>query len=69
MQKRAIALRNEMWAQRTGDHADLLRGLQAMRCPSDIPVDTTGEAFKQLVKLAAKAAVTYFTFGAAGFMF
>ena len=29
--------------------------------------DSGAEAFKYLVKLAAKAAITYFTFGAAGF--
>jgi hypothetical protein len=32
-----------------------------------VPVDSTAEAFKQLVALAARAALTYFTFGAAGF--
>jgi hypothetical protein len=67
MQKRAKALENELWQARLKDHLDLLHGVQAARCPSDVPVDTTGEAFKQLLKLAAKAAITYFTFGAAGF--
>jgi hypothetical protein len=67
MQKRAKALENELWQARLQNHLDLLHGVQAARCPADVPVDSTGEAFKQLLKLAAKAAVTYFTFGAAGF--
>jgi hypothetical protein len=67
MRNRALAAENEMWATRMENHLELLLGMQAARCPNDVPVDTTGQAFKQFVKLAAKAAVTYFTFGAAGF--
>jgi hypothetical protein len=69
MHARATQLRNEMWQQRLESHLELLKGMQAGRCPADVPVDTTAEAFKQLIKLAAKAAITYFTFGAAGFAF
>jgi hypothetical protein len=67
MQKRAHDLGNDMWEQRMGNQVDLLRGMQAGRCPDDVPVDQTAEALKLLLKLAAKAAITYFTFGAAGF--
>ena len=67
MQKRAHDLGNDMWEKRMGNQVDLLRGMQAARCPNDVPVDQTAEALKLLIKLAAKAAVTYFTFGAAGF--
>ena len=67
MLERANALDNEMWSERLTDHLELLKGMQAARCPDDVPIDSGAEAFKYLVKLAAKAALTYFTFGAAGF--
>jgi len=67
MVERAEALENELWTERMEDHLELLKGMQAARCPDDVPVDSGAEAFKYLVKLAAKAALTYFTFGAAGF--
>jgi hypothetical protein len=67
MHARAAALDNDLWQARTKEHVQLLRGMQAARCPGDVPVDTTAEAFKQLLKLAAKGAVTYFTMGAYGF--
>lgn len=69
MHSRASTLKNEMWAQRMKDRVNLLRGIQAGRCPSDVPVDTTAEALKMLLKLAAMGAITYFTFGAGAFMF
>ena len=67
MAARAEALENELWSERMQDHLELLQGMQAARCPDDVPIDQAAEAFKFLVKLAAKAAITYFTFGAAGF--
>jgi hypothetical protein len=67
MTSRAEVLENEMWRERMKAHLELLQGMQAARCPDDVPIDQAAEAFKFLVKLAAKAAVTYFTFGAAGF--
>jgi len=67
MATRAEALENALWMERMEDHLELLKGMQAARCPSDVPVDSGAEAFKFLVKLAAKAALTYFTFGAMGF--
>lgn len=67
MAERAAVLENEMWFERMEDHLQLLQGMQAARCPDDVPIDQAAEAFKFLVKLAAKAAITYFTFGAAGF--
>jgi len=67
MTARAEALENELWSARMQDQLELLQGMQAARCPDDVPVDSGAEAFKFLVKLAAKAALTYFTFGAAGF--
>ena len=67
MQRRAVALDDEMWEDRVGHHIQMLRAVQAARCPQDLPVDTTAEAFKELLRLATKGALTYFTFGAAGF--
>ncbi len=67
MMLRAESAENELWVERMGLHMERLLAQQAARCPNDVPVDTTAEAFKQLIKIAAKAAVAYFTFGAAGF--
>jgi hypothetical protein len=67
MLERATALENEMWASRMAEQLALLRGLQAARCPDDVPVDHVAEAFVELIKLAAKGAAAYFTFGTLGF--
>lgn len=67
MFERAQAFENEMWSARLANHVQLLMAMQEARCPNDVRVDETAEAFKQLLKLAAKAAVMYFTFGAGGF--
>lgn len=67
MLERAEALDSEQWSERMAEQVELLRGIQAARCPNDVPVDTAAEAFAQLMKLAARGAVAYFTFGAAGF--
>ena len=64
MQQRAVTLNDEMWQGRLGHHVTNLRAMQAVRCPNGLPVDTTAEAFKALIQIAAKAALTYFTFGA-----
>ena len=67
MLERADALENEMWVERMQGQIETLRGIQAARCPNDVPVDHAAEAFMELLKLAAKGAAAYFTFGAAGF--
>ena len=67
MRDRAANLGNELWLERMSNQVDTLRGIQAARCPKDVPVDTAAVAFAELLKLAAKGAVTYFTFGAGGF--
>ncbi|HJO22007.1 MAG: hypothetical protein QF890_04975 [Myxococcota bacterium] len=67
MQSRANHLGNSHWEQRIGEQVGLFRGIQAARCPNDVPVDEVSEALVQLLKLAAKGAATYFTFGMAGF--
>ena len=67
MFERAQAFQNEMWSARLANHIQMLMVMQEARCPGDVRVDETAKAFKQLLKLAAKAAVMYFTFGAGGF--
>ena len=67
MRDRAQRLGNELWTERMNAQVDTLRGIQAARCPRDVPVDTAAVAFAELLKLAARGAVAYFTFGAGGF--
>ncbi len=64
MVRRAEDLDNELWTARTQEHVGKLLAMQKQRCPEDVPVNTTLLAFERMLKLAAKAAVTYFTFGA-----
>jgi hypothetical protein len=67
MANRAHALDNEMWRDRMLGQLSTLRGMQAARCPNDVPVDHVAKAMVELLKLAAKGAAAYFTFGVAGF--
>jgi len=67
MQQRAQILQHQQWIEKMGTQVSHLEGIQAARCPKDVAVDTTGRAINASLKLAAKAALTYFTFGAAGF--
>ena len=66
MHSRATVLENEFWAERLENHIERLRGLQAARCPGDLPEDEIAKAFAVLMKLAVKGAVTYFTLGMGG---
>ena len=67
MVERAEALDNELWAERTQQHVELLRDHQRERCPDDAQ-DSAAKAaflaFMNLLKVAGQAALTYFTFGA-----
>jgi hypothetical protein len=64
MLERAEKLGNEMWVERTGDHVGRLVQRRAALCPEYAKDDSTMRAFAALVKLGARAALTYFTFGA-----
>jgi hypothetical protein len=64
MVERARALDNEMWEERTQQHLDLLIVRRAARCPEYAEDDSAMRALAALMKLAARAAITYFTFGA-----
>jgi hypothetical protein len=67
MVERAEAQESEMWAEYTQRHVDLLRDRQRERCPDDAE-DASAKAaflaFLNLLKVAGRAALTYFTFGA-----
>ena len=69
MFERAQAFDNDMWEERLSQHLGTLLVMQEARCPNDVRVDETAEAFKQFLKLAAQAAIMYFTFGAGGLAF
>ena len=61
---RADQLGNPMWEKRLGSHLEGLLARRAAICPQYEQDDGTMDAIKGLIKLAAKAAVTYFTMGA-----
>jgi hypothetical protein len=64
MLERARKLDNEMWVDRTADHVGRLVQKRAALCPQYAEDDSAMRAFAALVKLGARAALTYFTFGA-----
>jgi len=67
MVARAEQLGNEEWADKTQMHLDLLEDRLASRCPNYTDRDERQEAarqFARLLKVAADAAVTFFTMGA-----
>jgi hypothetical protein len=65
MAERADRLGSEMWEDRTQDQVDrLMERRVAAGCPVPVKDSKMGEAFMQILKLAGKAALAYFTFGA-----
>ena len=64
MAERAEQLDNPMWEKKTRQHIALLEKERAARCPEWSPEAQANRAMMQLLKLAGKAALTYFTFGA-----
>lgn len=64
MAERARELDNEMWEERTEQHLDLLTARRAAHCPEYAKDDSAMRALAALMKLAARAALTYFTLGA-----
>ncbi len=64
LMERADQLGNSMWEQRIGNHLEGLLAQRSAICPQYEKDDGTMRAIAALVKLAAKAAVTYFTMGA-----
>ncbi len=67
MIERAEDADRDEWADKTGRHLDLLENRLASRCPSYSARDEQQEAARQLallLKVAASAAVKFFTLGA-----
>ena len=67
MIQRAEALDKDDWADKTQAHVDMLDDRLASRCPSYSARDEEQEAKRQLailLKVAAQAAVKFFTMGA-----
>ena len=67
MVARAEALGRDDWADKTQSHVDLLETRLADRCPAYSARDEQQEAARQmalLLKIAANAAVKFFTLGA-----
>lgn len=65
MVERAQELGSEMWEERTAQHVALLmQKREAAGCPVPVGDSGMGKAFLQLLRIAGKAALAYFTFGA-----
>ncbi len=64
MVERAHQLDNAIWAARTRDHVDQLVARRADECPGYSASAQAMQAFAQLLRVASRAALTYFTFGA-----
>lgn len=62
--ERAEALDSELWEQRTEDHIERLVERRIELCPEYAKEDRTLAAFAHLMRIAGKAALSYFTFGA-----
>ncbi len=61
---KAQELDNEMWAEKTAEHLEILRNKRAATCPQWSPNAQAQRAAIELMRLAAKAAAKYFTMGA-----
>jgi hypothetical protein len=64
MAGRAQALGNREWRDNLETHVDLLRDRAEPQCPELKVTDSTWESFRQMLRLAGSAALTYFTMGA-----
>jgi hypothetical protein len=62
MTSRASQMGNPVWEKRFKDHVETLRDRQTEACP-DVEAREQQQAMTDLLKLAAKAAAKYFTFG------
>lgn len=62
--ERARALGDDVWEDRIDAHVDQLTERRAARCPGYGDGDAAAAAFAQLVDLAARGALTFFTMGA-----
>lgn len=64
MVDRAHEFENAMWAERTQDHLNNLVARRAAGCPGYGASEQAMQAFADLMRIAGRLALTYFTFGA-----
>jgi hypothetical protein len=64
--KRADELGNDVWKDRFGDHVADLKS-QRKACPGFSDAEVAARQMRELLKLAARGAVTFFTMGMAPF--
>jgi hypothetical protein len=64
MREEAEERDSALWEERLAAQVDLLREQAQQDCPDLFTDDSTAEAMAALLKVAARAALTYFTFGA-----
>ena len=61
---RAAELDNDVWEDRFESHLGELKDRRSRACPGFGAGEQAQQAFMELVKLGARAALTYFTLGA-----
>jgi membrane-bound lytic murein transglycosylase MltF len=64
MKQRAAQLDNPLWVQRFKAHIAELEDRQAAACPDQSAALESAKQLRDLMKLAAEGALTFFTFGA-----
>ncbi len=64
MREAAAERGSALWEERLSSQVALLRGRAEQDCPDLFQDDSTAEAMAALLKVAARAALTYFTLGA-----
>ena len=64
MKERAETLDNEMWSGRFDRHIGDLEARQGRVCPDDSAALQAAQQMRDLLRLAAQGALTFFTFGA-----
>ncbi len=64
MVERAREQNHPMWERKTQDHVNHLIVRRAAQCPEYREDQRAMRAFAELLRLGARAAMTYFTFGA-----
>ena len=63
LEERARTLENDLWVDRIHDHLEDLRERRSQSCPGYSDSEVAARQMQQLLKLAAKGAVTFFTMG------
>lgn len=64
MRQRALKLNNPMWAARFAKHIDRLEDDHARHCPDQAAANKTAQQLRDLLVLAGRGALTFFTLGA-----